>query len=252
MSASTTSPHRFGTEPVTPSSNTATATATATAIPAPGASRGWAATGIAAGLAGIIGIGASMQVDAVYSPEAGGDPDKIVARLAELVPQILVFHFATMVSAILLLVFAAGLRRRLADQLPSRSILPDVAAGGLGLVSVAGLLGTGLNTEFVFGVGDPTLGLVPESAVFFNHWIGTIPWLWVGAGVAGVALAISAFRHGAAARWLGWVGAILGGLTLLLGLSPLQYMAGMTGPIWLVVTALGLTLGDRASHRSRV
>lgn len=214
--------------------------------------RGWAACGIAAGLAGIVAIAASMQVDAVYSPETGGDPDKIVARLAELVPQILVFHFATMIAVVLLLVFAAGLRRRLADQLPSRSLLPEVAAGGLGLVSVAGLLGTGLNTEFVFAVGDPSLGLVPESAVFFNHWIGTIPWLWVGAGVAGIAVAIAAIRHGAAARWLGWVGLVLGGLTLLLGISPLQYMAGMTGPIWLLVTAIGLTVGDRASRRSQV
>src|SRR3712207_1531887 len=82
--------------------------------------RGWAFTGVVAGLAAIVGIAASMQIDAVYSPDADGDPDAIVARLAELVPQILVFHTATMASVVLLLVFAAGLRRRLADQLPSR------------------------------------------------------------------------------------------------------------------------------------
>jgi len=213
--------------------------------------RGWAYTGVAAGLASIIGIGASMQIDAVYSPEADGDPDAIVARLGELVPQILVFHTATMISVVLMLVFAAGLRRRLADQLPSRSLLPDVAGGGLGLVAVAGLLGSGLTTEFVFAVSDPSIGLVPESAVFFNHWVGTIPWLWVGAGATGVAVAVSALRHGAMSRWLGWVGVVLGGLTLVLGVSPLQYMAGMTGPVWLFVTALGLALGDRAT-RSRV
>ncbi|MFC7491037.1 MULTISPECIES: hypothetical protein [unclassified Knoellia] len=222
-----------------------------TGDPTPPSSRAWAWAGVVAGLASIVGIATSMQVDAVYSPEADGDPDAIVARLGDLVPQILVFHTATMISVVLLLVFAAGLRRRLADQLPTRSLLPDVAAGGLGLVSVAGLLGSGLTTEFVFAVADPSIGLVPESAVFFNHWIGTIPWLWVGAGATGVAVAVAAIRHGAAARWVGWVGAVLGGLTLLLGLSPLQYMAGMTGPLWLVVTAAGLALGDRAA-RGRV
>lgn len=213
--------------------------------------RAWAFTGIAAGVASIFGIAASMQVDAVYSEEAAGDPQAIVDRLGELVPQILVFHTATMVSVVLLLVFAAGLRRRLADQLPGRSLLPDVAAGGLGLVAVAGLLGSGLTTEFVFAVSDDTTALVPETAVFFNNWIGTIPWLWVGAGVTAVSVAVSALRHGAVARWLGWVGVVLGGLTLVLGVSPLQYMAGMTGPLWLLITAMGLALGDRVT-RSRV
>lgn len=205
----------------------------------------WAWAGVGAGLAGIISIGASMQVDAVYAEGVEGDPTAIVARLADQTAAILAFHTATMVSLVLLVVFAAGLRRRLAGQLPSRSLLPDVAAAGLGLVAVAQLLGSGLTTEFVFGVTDPDALLVPEAAVFFGHWIGTVPWLWVGAGIAGIAVAVAALRHGATARWVGWVGAVLGGLTLLLGISPLQYMAGMTGPLWLLLTALGLALGDR-------
>ena len=91
-------------------------------------------------------------------PDVEGDPAAIVARLARAGPAILAFHTATMVGMALLVVFAAGLRRRLAGQLPSRSLLPDVAAAGLGLVAVAGLMGSGLTTEFVFGVTDPTPG----------------------------------------------------------------------------------------------
>ena len=45
--------------------------------------RGWAFTGVAAGLASIVGIAASMQIDAVYSPDADGDPDAIVAAADE-------------------------------------------------------------------------------------------------------------------------------------------------------------------------
>jgi hypothetical protein len=201
---------------------------------------------VGAGLAGLVSIGASMQIDAVYAPDVAGDPAAIVGRLAEQTGAILTFHTATMLGLALLVVFAAGLRRRLAGQLPSRSLLPDFAAAGLGLVAVAQLMGSGLTTEFVFGVSQPEDQLVPEAAVFFGHWVGTIPWLWVGAGIAGVAVAVAALRHGATARWVGWVGAVLGGVTLLLGLSPLQYMAGMTGPLWLLVTAFGLALGDRA------
>lgn len=227
-----------------PTATTVAAHTTATPSTTDG-SRRWAWSGVAAGIAGTVGIAASMQIDAVY---AAGDAEAVVDRLSDQVPAILAFHTATMLTVVLLLVFAAGLRRRLADQLPSRSLLPDVAAGGLGLVAVAGLLGSGLTTEFVFAVMEPEAGLVPEAAVVFGHWVGTIPWLWVGAGVAGVCVAVAALRHGAASRWLGWVGAVLGGLTLVLGISPLQYMAGMTGPVWLVVTALGLALGDRVTR----
>jgi hypothetical protein len=208
-------------------------------------SRAWAAAGVAAAVSGIVSIGASLGVDAVYHESAAGDPEKIVARLADQVPQLVVFHVATMVTALLLLVFAAGLKRRLEAQAPVGSLLPAVAASGLGLVSVAGLMGAGLDTEFIFGVGKSEANLVPEAAVVFGHWVGTIPWLWVGAGVAGVALAVAAIRHAAAPRWIGWVSAVLGVITLLFGVSPLQYMAGMTGPVWLLAISLGFLLGDR-------
>lgn len=99
-------------------------------------------------------------------------------------------HTGAMLSAVLLIVFAAGLRRRLKDATPEGSLLPQVAAYGLLLVSVAQLMGAALTTEFVFGVSDPDL-VVPETAVFFGHWIGTVPWVWVGAGVT--ALTIAAF-----------------------------------------------------------
>ena len=125
----------------------------------------WAWAGVGAGLAGIASIGASMQVDAVYAEDVAGDPAAIVGRLADQTAAILTFHTATMVSLALLVVFAAGLRRRLAGQLPSRSLLPDVAAAGLGLVAVAQLMGSGLTTEFVFGVTQSEDQLVPEAAV---------------------------------------------------------------------------------------
>lgn len=58
-------------------------------------------------------------------------------------------------------------------------------------------------------------------------------------------MAVASLRHGAAPRWIGVVSLLLGGLTLLVGISPLQYMAGFVGPLWLTVAALGFALGDR-------
>jgi hypothetical protein len=161
-----------------------------------------------------------------------------------MVPQILVFNTASMVSSLLLIVFGAGLHRQLVQRVGTESLLPRIASSGLMLVAVALLMGSGLTTEFVFGVGEPDQ-LVPETAVFFGHWIGTIPWLWGGVGLTALVVAVAALRHGAYARWLGWTSAILGALTTLLAISPLQYMAGMVGPVWLVVISVALLLSRR-------
>jgi len=212
---------------------------------APTTSRAWAYVGALAGLAGVVGIQASLQIDAVYNKRYAGDADLILDRLGDYVPQLLVLHFTMTGAAMLLLVFAAGLRRRLRAQAPAGSLLPDVAAGGLLLTAVAGLMGAGLTTEIVFGVTDDSSAIDAEFAAVVGHWIGTVPWLWVGAGLTGVAVAVAAIRHAAAPRWLGWVAAVLGGITLLIGLSPLQYMAGFTGPVLVLVLGLGFAFGDR-------
>jgi hypothetical protein len=219
---------------------TATPPVTAGAPTTGAASRGWALAGIGAGVAGIASVVASGFTGAVYDEKIAGDAVAITERLAEMTPQILVFHVATTVSALLLVVFAAGLRRRLAGRLPADSLLPGVAAAGLLLVSAAQLLGSGLTTEFVFGVQDVDL-MVPETAAFFSHWIGTIPWLWGTAGLSALAVAVAARRFGAVPLWLGRTSLVMGGLMVLIAVSPLQYMAGMVGPLWVTVAAIGFT-----------
>lgn len=205
--------------------------------------KGWVLAGVGAGLAGIATVVGSSLANAVYDEKLAGDAAGITAKLAEQTGPILAMHTAAMLSAVLLLVFAAGLRRRLVNTTPEGSLLPQVAGSGLMLVSVALLMGSALTTEFVFGVKEPDL-LVPETAAFFGHWIGTVPWLWVGAGVAALALGIAGRKFKAVAPWLAWVSLVLGGLTVFLGVSPAQYMAGMTGPLWLTIAAIGLLKQD--------
>ncbi len=211
---------------------------------APSARRGWALAGVGAGVAGIVSIVGSLSVSGTYDPAIETDAMAQARLLADKTPNILVFHTATMLAVVLLVVIAAGITRRLCAQAPAGSLLPTVAGGGLLLTAVAGLMGAGLTTEFVFGLSEPDR-MIPEVTVFFGHWIATIPWLWVGAGITAMAVAVAAIRHAAAPRWIGWVSVVLGGLTLLFGVSPLQYMAGFTGPVWLTVTSLGFLLGDR-------
>lgn len=201
--------------------------------------RGWVLAGLGAGVLGIAGAVTSGMVDAVYDAEAAGDAEAITEKLATQVPEIIAFHTATMLSCVLLVLFAVGLHRQLVRRTAPGSLVPGVAVAGLGLVAVAQLIGAGLTTEFAFALTEDAGLVVPESAAFFNHWIGTIPWLWGGAGLTGLAV-FRAARQGAYASWLGWTSLVLGGLTALFMISPLQYMAGMTGPVWLVVVSLGL------------
>lgn len=209
------------------------------------ASRRWALAGIGAGLAGIGTIVTSGMVNAVYDTDLEGDPVRIQEALGDQVPQMFAFHSITALGAVLTVVFAAGLFARL-RAVAADSIAPVVALVGLAGTAVVSILGSGLDTEFMLDPDNAEM-VSPDNVTFYNHWVGTIPWLWTLAGLAGLAVYAVARRSGAP-RWLGRVGLVLGGLTVLLGISPLEYMAGMTGPLWLLVTAIGFTVGDRA-HR---
>src|SRR5687768_14902028 len=87
--------------------------------------RGWAVAGLISGAAGLVSIVSSSLADAVYDASVAGDAPGIVDTLADQVPQILVVHTAAMISALLLLVFAPGLRRFIAARVPPGSLLPD-------------------------------------------------------------------------------------------------------------------------------
>ncbi len=214
----------------------------------PPASRGWALAGVAAGVAGAASIVLSGMVDAVYRDDLRGDAQGVTDALGEQTGILLGFHTATMVAAVALLVFGVGLSRRLAVR-GSGSLAPGLAAAGLTGTAVVLVLGSGLDTEVIFGLLEP--GLVePSVGVLFNHWIGTVPWCWALAGLAGTALWTAA-RSGDVPRWLGRFGLVAGGLVLLLGVSPLQYMAGFVGPVLVLVTSLGFLVGDRAYRSGR-
>lgn len=210
-------------------------------------SRTWALAGIASGVAGIGAIVASSLANAVYDPDLEGDAGAIVDKLSTQTGPLFVFHSLALVSGVLLVVFGAGLFRRLRDG-HADSIAPLVAFAGLAGTAVVQVIGTSLDTEFMFGLSQDRL--VDSTGVMYGHWVGTVPWCWVLAGLAGVALHVAG-RAGSVPRWIGRVGLVLGGLTLLVGISPLQYLAGMVGPLWLLVTAIGFTVGDRVYRAAR-
>ncbi|RYJ05164.1 MAG: hypothetical protein EON52_12995, partial [Actinomycetales bacterium] len=149
------------------------------------ASRTWTFAGIGAGVAGIGTIVASGMVNAIYDPELTGDPQGIVDKLADQTGAMLAFHTFAMVGAVLLVVFAAGLYGRMRATCDQASVAPLVAFAGLLGTSIVTILGAGLDTEFIFGLMEEKDLVDPANAALYNHWIGTIPWIWVLAGQSG-------------------------------------------------------------------
>jgi hypothetical protein len=207
-------------------------------------SKAWAVTGVVAGVTSLAGGVASGMVNVVYREELVGDEAGILAELGDFVPHLSAFHVLTTISALAMVVFGLGLARRLRAALPADSLLPAMAAFGLLGTSVVQVMGTSLDTEFIFGVANPAVA-TPSAAVMYNHWIGTVPWCLVLVGLSALAT-YAAARHGALPRWFGRVGLVLGGLSIVVAVAPLQYMAAATGGLWILVTAIGFTVGDRA------
>lgn len=215
----------------------------------PRPSRSWALAGIGAGVLGMGTIVTSSAAGYVYQDEfIHGSIDGINEALADKSGVLFAFHSITALGAVLMIVFGAGLFRRLRAAAHD-GLAPVVALVGLAGTAVVSIMGSGLDTEFMIQTKD---GVVVDdaSAAMYGHWIGTIPWLWTLVGLSGLAIYVVA-RRGGAPRWLGRVGLVLGGLTVLLGISPFEYMAGATGPIWLLVTAIGFTVGDKAFRAAR-
>ncbi|WP_196240546.1 hypothetical protein [Nocardioides anomalus] len=188
-------------------------------------SRAWALAGVGAGLLGAATVVLSGAADAMADGSA--------PRLA--------LHSVTGLSAVLLLLFAAGLHRRLRTAAPD-SLGPVVSLVGLAGTAVVSILASGLDTEFALTGGDVRVD--DATAAFRGHGTGTIAWLWTLAGPAGLAV-FAVSRGGGVARWQGRVGLVLGGLTVLLGVSPMDHVAGLTGVLWVLVASLGFALGER-------
>ena len=211
-------------------------------------SRLWALSGLGAGVLGLATIVTSSMVDVVYREEFKGTTEGVAKALEDKAGVLFAFHSITTVGAILMVVFAAGLFRRLRRG-AGDSIAPTVAFAGLLGTAVVSVLGAGLDTEIMMALATGDANTVPDStAALYNNWIGTIPWVWVLAGLAGVAI-FATSRLQVVPRWIGRVGLVMGGLAMLLGISPLEYMAGPIAALWLVVTSVGFLVGDRA-HRS--
>lgn len=200
------------------------------------------AAGIVAAAAAGAGLFiASAGFGAGASDAELADNELFAAQLAGDTALLAVFQACLTVAALALVVFAAALRRHLAGQQPAGSLAPSIAAGGLAITAALCLVGAGIGTELFWGLRDIDRA-DPDSLASMYHLVATMSWVWAGTGLTAAALAHASLKHGAVARWIGWVSAVAAVLIVGVSLAPVQYMSAFAGVAWLLVVAIGLTV----------
>lgn len=120
-----------------------------TVPPSRTAPRLWALAGVGAALAGAATVVTTSMAGTVYEPRFAGDVTGLADAMAGDASVLLVFHSVTVIGAILTLVFAAGLHRRLSSTLGGEGTLPLMAFAGLFGTAVVSILGSALDTEYI-------------------------------------------------------------------------------------------------------
>jgi hypothetical protein len=205
--------------------------------------RAWAVSGAVAGVLGAVQffLTGGLGVDT----EALADNRLVAEALTDSAPFVWAYQVVAVATALLVSVFAAGLFRRLSQQAPADSTLPLLAAGGLFLVAVMQLVGSGICTEMFFGLMQDTGELDPDTLAAQLAIFNTMGWVWAGAGLTAGAVAVAGLRHAAVGRALAVGSAIAAGLIGLVNVVPLQYLALVPGSLWLIGAGIAFARSEQ-------
>lgn len=206
--------------------------------------RRWATAGWVGGILGFatfLGPGSAL----IVPTDDLDDNAKLVEHLDGLQGWIWAYQTTTFLLALLVVIFGLGLRRRLAGQAPTGSILPDVAAAGMVLVAALLLVGGGISTEMFHSVRNID-DVDPDTLATHLAIYNTLAWVWAGGILTTGAIAIAGLRHGSVSRGLGRFAAVMTALVALTQVLPFQYLAVAPVALFLIVT--GAVLQREIGH----
>jgi hypothetical protein len=195
-------------------------------------------TGAASTVLYFVGFGLIGQIGQTASPS----PDQVVNLLEDGPVQILIGAYISLVSVVLLLLFAATLRSRL-----------RVAEGGTGQFSAAAMAG-GVVAAASMSVGFASIGQAALRAedeaidpliatVLYDLYramlSGGVP---IGFAVLIGATAIVSFRGELLPSWLAWTSVVIA----VGAATPLLALFAFVALIWVFVVSIWLSVGDPA------
>jgi hypothetical protein len=207
------------------------------------ARRGWAMAGLLSGIGSLVFFMLPSSMLSV-STDAYADNADVLAELEGKAEWVWVFQTTGVALALALVIFAVGLRRRLAGQEPAGSLVPDLSAVGLILMAVMTLVGTGISTEMFHALRhsdevDPDT--ISTHLAIFN----TMAWVWAG-GLLTTGAFVAAARNGSVSRRLGRFAAVMSGLIVVTQVLPFQYLAVLPMTIFLIVTGIAMLRTESA------
>jgi hypothetical protein len=138
-------------------------------------------------------------------------------------------------AATFLLYFAGWLRRLLRDVEGPGGILSAVAFGGGIVFSAGAAIAGGIHLALPDLADDiDPVALQAINGIDYSMFM----FFPVGLGTMAIAAGISAVRHGALPKWLGWVGIVAGALFF----TPGFFVALFAVPLWiLIVSIIGIS-----------
>ena len=128
------------------------------------------------------------------------------------------------------------MRRHLVAQEPATSLVPSLAAAGLGLVVVMLTVGGGIATELYWALDDGTWD--PDTIRGYIGIYDTMAWVWGGAGLTAAAVAVGGFKHGSVGRPFAVFSAVAAVLIAATQLTPVQYIALVPAALWIVAAGV--------------
>jgi hypothetical protein len=208
------------------------------AIERPRRPRGWAYAGLIGGIGSFLFfLGPATRLS--VSADSYADNTDVLAELDGKAGWVWAFQTAGVGLAILLVIFALGLRRRLAGQEPAGSLVPDLAGLGLILMAIMTLVGTGISTEMFHALrnaDDVDPDTISAQLAIYN----TMAWVWAGGLLTTGAMAVAGLRHGSVSRRFGRFALVITVLTALTQVLPFQYLAVLPMAIFLIVCGVSM------------
>jgi hypothetical protein len=183
--------------------------------------RGWAVAGIGAVVGGVGGV-------AFFDTERSIATQDVRLRLCAALG---------MIGVAGLVVFAAGLRGYLEEQLPVGSSLGRVAQMGCLLAAGTSFLGYLLKLV----ASEYTHRIVGNADVVVRNGLDELSTgAWAALALAMAAIAVAAVRHAALPRWLGWASAVAGVFVAAVSVGGMTAGAYLPSTAWLLLTSVVL------------